>query len=227
MAAPHCGYGSARSATGSTSSSLRLLRDAGLLADEPVGLGGEAHRLAGFQSGRDLELRQQQHLAFVAVVDERPRGERMRRGPLDRAGFDTGRQRPGERRRQAGIARIAPIRVPAVGHLEAQRHRHRLAGHDGRPLADQFRLDMRRLDRRRPSRAEDGATVKARASRIRKLRSMRVGKSRHGPALYRAVSGNPPLGSSDARDGSRGKSYNYRLSARPSRRRHSRFMTIA
>ena len=60
-----------------------------------------------------------QHLALVAVVDERPRGQRVRRRPLDRPGGDSGGQLPLECRRQAGIARVLPVRVPAFCDRQA------------------------------------------------------------------------------------------------------------
>ena len=128
---------------------VRPFRDADILAYQPVGARGELERGTDQRIARNREAGQQQHLAFVAVVDERTGRQRARRRPLDRANANALRQFPGQCRRQAGVARIAPVRVPAIGHLEAQGERDRLARNHRRPFRHQFRLHVLCLHRAR------------------------------------------------------------------------------
>ena len=88
-----------------------------------------------------------QHLAFVAVVDERSDRQRARRGPFDRARLDSGGQLPGERRRQTGVAGVLPVGVPILLDREAQRDGDGLAGNERGLRRDELGLDVRRLDR--------------------------------------------------------------------------------
>ena len=105
IALPHCGYGSARSRDrelearapplpGCTSRGTRAIRPCALSVTLP-----ERRVRAAPDVG------QQQDLAFVAVVDERPGGQRMRRRPLDRAGGHARRQAS---RRSSSAARDRP-----------------------------------------------------------------------------------------------------------------------
>ena len=123
--------------------------NAGFLAHEPIGARRELRSFTGLRVARNVERHEMQDRSFVTVVDERPDLQRLRRRPFDRAGVKMRRQLPIDRRRQPRIAGIAPIGMPTVLDLEAQRDGRRPARNDGGTFGDELGFDMGRLDRRR------------------------------------------------------------------------------
>ena len=113
-----------------------------LLAHQPFGVGLDRDRAAGRKRCWNLERDRQKNLAVVAVVGERRDVDARRRGPFDVAGLEAGRQRPLDRRRQSGVAGVAPVRVPLAIHFQAQSQRQRLAGDDCSALGDELGLDV-------------------------------------------------------------------------------------
>jgi hypothetical protein len=59
---------------------VRALGDARLLADQPLGARRDGQVATGLDAGRDGERRRQVDLALVAVVDQRPGGQRVGAG---------------------------------------------------------------------------------------------------------------------------------------------------
>src|SRR5580698_7280921 len=78
----------------------------------------------------------------ITVIDEGRDLKAMRCGPDDIAGRESGRQLPGQLGRFAGIARIAPIGMPALADIEFERDPELLTGSDGGNLADQASFDI-------------------------------------------------------------------------------------
>ena len=121
-------------------------------------------RVADSQRAPRLQLDEMQHLAFVAVVDERPDRQHARRRPFDRPGLDAGGQLPVERRRQPGIAGIPPVRVPALLDRQAQRDGQRLAGNERGLRGDELGLDVLGPHRRRDCAVAASASAAAATS---------------------------------------------------------------
>jgi len=71
--------------------------------------------------GGHRDRHRQQHVLRVAVAHDGSAREALRIGPADFARGEAGRKLPSDPRRQAGIARIAPVGVPAGLGLQAQR----------------------------------------------------------------------------------------------------------
>lgn len=118
---------------------LRLPRNAIVVAFEPAGI----DRRRGFRrqiAGRKNQHRQQ-HVSLVAEACQRPALETLGKRPFNLAGAEPRRHRPGERRRRAGIARIAPVGMPVHIMAHAQAGPERLARHDGGNFADQLDAD--------------------------------------------------------------------------------------
>ena len=103
---------------------------------------------------RHRDSRQQQDFAFVSVVDERSCRKRVRRGPLDRADANAIREPPGDRGRQAGIARVAPIVCQPSAILSRSATVIAFPGYQRGAFRDELRLDVIGLHRRRSGRVE-------------------------------------------------------------------------
>ncbi|GJE71085.1 hypothetical protein CHKEEEPN_2627 [Methylorubrum podarium] len=108
---------------------LRRARNADLLADEVGERAGQPRGLAGLGALGNLERHQQGDGALVAEIHQGLDRDPLRDGPLHRADREALGQAPRHLRRQAGIARIAPVDVPARLHRHVQAERHRAAGH--------------------------------------------------------------------------------------------------
>src|SRR4029078_9656108 len=68
---------------------------------------------------------QQEDFALVAVIDQRTRRQRAWPLPLYSPAANAFGKLPRDRGGQPGVSGIAPVGVPAFGHLEAQRERDR------------------------------------------------------------------------------------------------------
>ena len=121
---------------------FRLAGDADLGADEVVDRGVEPHRLAGVGRSRYGDRHQQIDAAGIAIVGDVPNLEPFRHRPFDRAGGKAGRQAPGDRGRQPGIAGVAPIDVPAGRDVEMRIQPQRTAGRGRGGLGDELGLDQ-------------------------------------------------------------------------------------
>ena len=121
---------------------IRAFGNADFLADQPVGARRQSDRLRIGDLAGIRDIGQQQHLAFVAIVDQRTDRQRLRRRPLYRSSAQRRRELPGEGRRQPGIPGILPIGVPAAIHRQPQCDRQRLARNERCALGHQFRLDV-------------------------------------------------------------------------------------
>jgi hypothetical protein len=105
---------------------LALLGDAALAAHQPAGRQLH-HEVAAGQGGRQAHRHRQQQLALVAVVQQRPEGQLVRRRPADVVGLRALRQGPVQLRGQAGIARVLPVGVPVRRVPDGQTEPQRLA----------------------------------------------------------------------------------------------------
>ncbi|MDI3260106.1 MAG: Ig-like domain-containing protein [Sinobacteraceae bacterium] len=94
--------------------------NAHVLAHQPARFGARGERLADRPVRRHMQCHRQQRFAVVAVVDDVAEDLAMRIRPLQRSGGDARRQIPVQRGRQSGVARIAPIDVPARLRNDAQ-----------------------------------------------------------------------------------------------------------
>ena len=147
MAAPHRGSAVALAATGSDSvRSAPSGMHTSLHTSQSARAARTTRRAIGERALR-LQLDEVQHVAFVAIVDERTDRQHARRGPFDRARLDAGGELPGERRRQARIAGVVPVGVPILLDRETQRDGERLARDDRRLRRDELGFDVRGLDR--------------------------------------------------------------------------------
>ena len=84
------------------------------------------------------DLREQEDLAVVAEIGERPDRNAFGHRPQDRTGREARGQLPVDARRHARVARILPVGVPARLVLETQRDEQRLPGADRGLRGDQF-----------------------------------------------------------------------------------------
>src|ERR1700722_17160680 len=82
-------------------------------------------------------------------------------------------------RRLAGLARIDPIDVPALGENETQAEPEGLARLDGADLGDKRHLGMRRLHGRAFERMRGGSTEEAQREQQRKKRETMHKTGRH------------------------------------------------
>ena len=114
------------------------------LSGETVCTSGD-HEIKDRNNGERHEM---QDRSFVTVIDERPDLKRLRRRPFDRAGAKMRRHLPIDCRRQPRIAGIAPIGMPTILDLEAQRDGSRPARNDRGAFGDELGFDVGRLDRR-------------------------------------------------------------------------------
>ena len=127
--------------------SLCLAGDADVGADEPGSVRLEAQRSPGFEARWHGDRHQQIGRAAIAVIADAALDKPLRHRPGDLAGAEAGRQLPGDLGRQAGIAGVAPVGVPARRDVEMQVDPQRLAGHDRGAFGDQPRRN--RAERRR------------------------------------------------------------------------------
>ncbi len=134
------GKPSARSAPSGMQISLQTSQSARALSVTGPGTG---------ERRRNRNVGQQQDFVFVAVVDQRAHRQRARWRPLHRAGGQPGGQLPVERGRQARVAGILPVRMPATVHLQPQRDRQLPARLQRRRGGNEFRLDVLGTHRRR------------------------------------------------------------------------------
>ena len=107
---------------------LALFGNALGLAHQPLRLQAHGHlrgERRGAEVGAHRHRHRQQHRALVAVVRQVPDRNLARHRPVDLAGGQAGGQRPPQRGRQAGIARVLPVGVPLrlVGQAQPQPHR--------------------------------------------------------------------------------------------------------
>ena len=113
---------------------IGALGNADLLADEIIDLEPQAERLGRIgRPGRDGK----DHLILIAEGIEAEEGEAAGHRPGEIGAGEIGRSRPIQAHRNAGIARRAPIGLPAGRQLELQPERHRFgaaaAGDGARP----------------------------------------------------------------------------------------------
>ncbi len=98
-----------------------LAGHADVLADEPCGMSANGDGLAGLEIGRGLDFHREQNRPLVAIDDDVARvSDSQRERPLDRAGLETGRQCPVDGRRDAGVAGVLPVGIPARFHLKLE-----------------------------------------------------------------------------------------------------------
>ena len=125
---------------------LALFGDANLVgAGEPVRVGTDRHG-AG-RAGGDLEPHEDRVIALVDVIHEVGDGQARRHRIAQRTCREPGRKLPFDVHRQAGIARIEPIAVPAGLGTHVNRQLDLAAGRR-RAFGDQLRLDPPRLGER-------------------------------------------------------------------------------
>jgi hypothetical protein len=101
----------------------------------------------GFASAGRRDRDEMEHLALVTVIEQAAPPARRRR-PFDVAGHKARRHLPRQRRREARVAGVSPVRMPPVLEFQSQRDRRRRTGNERRMLGGQFRLDMIGFDRR-------------------------------------------------------------------------------
>ena len=118
-----------------------------LLADEPFRLrldfraDGRAQPLRGRRDGGE-----QIDVAAITVGGERAHFVELRRGPLDGAGGEAGREGPLDGGGEACVARVDPVGVPVGVHVEMERDEKRAVGSDGGGFGNQLRRDVRLRD---------------------------------------------------------------------------------
>ena len=108
-----------------------------------VEMGGDAQRQAASRRGVrwNLDRHGQEDRVRIAVVHQALQALALGQGPQDVAGRQTARQGPGQGRRPAGIALVAPIGVPAGLDLLADGDDGGRAGRGPGAHGDQFGLD--------------------------------------------------------------------------------------
>ncbi len=178
-----------------------FLGDADVLADEPGGMRGHGQRVRplGRRNGDGKE-----HLARVGVGHQRPFGHAPRRGPVDAGLVRAGRQVERDLRRDSCVAGVAPVCMPPVRELQAQRDPEGRSALDRVGIGDQRRHRPRRgdgcaLERARGVEAEEqeeereepGEGKEARTSRRPRvagaLRSSRVAGASRCPRVAGAL----------------------------------------
>jgi hypothetical protein len=171
-------------------------------ADEEGRANAERHGRAGLRRGRNLDRDGQEDLALITEIGQSLQSLALGQGPDDVAGRDACGQGPAEGRRAAGVARIAPVGVPAGLNLLPDRdHRRRSRRGPGRHR-DQFGLDplglLRARGGLRPGRPRDeGQTQQKKGEK-----AQGGGPDRSGPTysrcdaraeiLFRRPIGGPP-----------------------------------
>lgn len=139
-----------------------LARNAGFAADQPFRFDLDMRARSRRCVRRHAEGDREHDFAVVAEVVEAADIEALRQRPGDLLGLEAGRQRPAQRRRQAGVAGIDPVRVPVRLVPQQEAELKRLAGHDRGVLADQLDLDVLGFGCVRPRPLRDGGRKSAR-----------------------------------------------------------------
>ena len=109
----------------------RVLRHAELIvADHPARAALQPHRFARRQAGGNGNVAHQEQRLFKGVGDQIDKGKDVGNRKLERSGLESFLKFPAHRGREARVARIAPVGVPArVGHeVETERHRATAGG---------------------------------------------------------------------------------------------------
>ena len=131
---------------------LALFGDANLVgAGEPAGLGPDWDRAA--RIGGNLEPHEHGVVSLIDVVHEAGDGQPLRHRIAQRACGEALGKLPLHVHRQAGVARVQPIAVPAGSWTHVDRKLDLAAGGCG-ALGDQLRLDTARVGERRARRSK-------------------------------------------------------------------------
>ena len=120
--------GGQRLASGQLERELALLRNALLLAGQPVGLQFDLDRTRWRTSLGQGDRHRQQHSAVVSIVGQRAHWQLGRRRPGNVAGLHTSRQRPAQAGGLSAVAGVLPVCMPVGGVGELQAQPQRLAG---------------------------------------------------------------------------------------------------
>ena len=113
-------------------------------ANQIVHFPTERHRMAGLQSGQDVHRDRQQHLALIAEIHERPQGQTLGRGKLQRTGGYVCRQAPVNARRLTRVPGIDPVDMPSGLNGEVQASEKVMIRRDGCRAGDKLHGQMRR-----------------------------------------------------------------------------------
>src|SRR5690348_1611068 len=119
-----------------------LAGNAFFATDEPLRLGCEMRGRAGRRARRYFERDRQQDFTVVSEVVKTADIEALWQRPFDLLRAKSGRQCPGQRRRQARVAWIDPVRMPVRLVLQQETDLQRLAGRERCVLADQRHADV-------------------------------------------------------------------------------------
>ena len=106
-------------------------RHADIRALEPIELARDRRRIDSEALGR-RDLNREQDLPRVAVAHQAVSRNALRRRPSDGPGREPRGQPPRDAERQAGVAGILPVCVPAPPHLHSEADRERVPRLDGR-----------------------------------------------------------------------------------------------
>ena len=98
-----------------------ILGDAGVRASKPACVSRERKFASGLQIGRRLDRHREKNVVLVAVVHDGAIGETFRCRPHDWPRLEAPRQGPINRRRQARVAWVRPVRVPTRRNLLPER----------------------------------------------------------------------------------------------------------
>jgi hypothetical protein len=102
----------------------------------------DLHGLTRLEIGRRLDFDQQQNLARVIVSEDVPRlGVESGDRPLDGACLESGRKCPIDAGREAGVAGVLPVGVPAGHGLQIEPDGHRPAGDDAIGIGEEPGFD--------------------------------------------------------------------------------------
>ena len=143
-----------RGGDGQAKDKVRLLRNAGLEANQPACAPLEFDLGAGRRPLRQPDLEGQDQLMLIAVVHESGERDGVGGGPGELADAHPLGQLPVNFGRKAAIADILPVDVPtAVIQIQAQRPQEQIPGNDRRAFGYQFRQGVARANRfgERPS----------------------------------------------------------------------------
>jgi hypothetical protein len=161
---------------------LRVFRDAGVGANQPARMRRDDNVRTRREPRRDVDVNRKENLTFVAVIDDGAVGDALGYRPRDRPGLEIPGQGPFDRGRQAGIARVQPVGMPAGVDLLSKRDPQRTARHRVARFGDQAGADMQ-AGRGAILRECDAAARDQRAGCAEKRDGKHTGARAHGCRL--------------------------------------------
>ena len=121
---------------------LHVFRNAGVEANQPARMRRDDNVRTWRKPRRDVDVNQKQNLTFVAVIDDGAIGDAFGYRPRDRPCLEILGQGPFDRGREAGIAWVQPVGMPAGFDLLSKREPQRPARYRAAGFGDQAGADM-------------------------------------------------------------------------------------